>query len=84
MNSSTYSGSVRERCPGCEKHILCHQKCMICRGCNALYHGKCSEEKFMYDHVKVKFGSAMNGMLMTVTDTTLLNLAVMTSMTQQM
>ncbi len=42
----------RERCPGCESNILSHHKVMICQGCDAIYHGECSEQHFKFNHFK--------------------------------
>ena len=52
MNSHRNMNDIRERCISCDKQILCHQKVIICRGCNKLYHTQCSEKNFSYDHVK--------------------------------
>ena len=52
MNSHRNMNDIRERCVSCDKQILCHQKVIICRGCNKLYHAQCSEKNFSYDHVK--------------------------------
>lgn len=40
----------REKCPGCEEEIFCHQPIIVCEGCNVIYHGKCSNESFRFYH----------------------------------
>ena len=31
---------------------MCHDKVMLCQGCNVLYHANCSESSFEFEHVK--------------------------------
>ena len=51
MNSINFDVN-RERCPDCGNNVLSHQKIMICQSCNAIYHAKCSEQNFKFNHVK--------------------------------
>ncbi len=44
---------LRERCPDCDSDILCHNKIMLCQGCNVLFHASCSEKSFKFDNVKL-------------------------------
>ncbi len=43
---------IREKCPDCEMEILCHNKIMLCQGCNEIYHAECSEQTFKFDHMR--------------------------------
>ena len=43
---------IRERCPGCDSNVLSHHKIIICESCDTIYHAKCSEQSFKFDHVK--------------------------------
>ena len=51
MNSIRFDLN-REKCPDCEREILCHSKTMTCHNCNAIYHGSCAEKSFLYDHAR--------------------------------
>ena len=50
MMSSINFRINREKCPGCEEEIFCHQPIIVCEGCNVIYHGKCSNESFRFYH----------------------------------
>ncbi len=43
---------IREKCSGCQRDIFCHNKIMLCQGCNDIYHAECSEQTFKFNHMK--------------------------------
>ena len=44
--------NVKNKCEGCEKFILLHNKIMTCESCNKIVHSECAEHLFEYDHLK--------------------------------
>ena len=52
MTSKINFDIQRERCPGCNGHVLSHHKIMICNDCDSIYHGPCSEIYFKFNHFK--------------------------------
>ena len=45
----------RESCSDCGSDILCHHKIVLCAGCNDLYHARCAESSFMFDHARLSW-----------------------------
>ena len=45
----------RESCSDCSGDILSHHKIILCIGCNNIYHAKCAEKSFKYDHVRLSW-----------------------------
>ena len=44
--------SIKNKCEGCEKFLLLHNKIMACESCNKIVHSECAEQLFEYDHLK--------------------------------
>ena len=42
---------TREKCQGCSKNILAHNKIVICQKCPKILHAKCAHKLFNYDHI---------------------------------
>ena len=43
---------VKEKCVGCQKFILTHNKIMACENCKRIVHAKCARSLFDYDNIK--------------------------------
>lgn len=41
----------KEKCGGCYKFILTHNKIVSCEACNSIVHAKCASKTFEYDHL---------------------------------
>ena len=41
--------TIKNKCEGCNKNLLTHNKIMICQTCNKIYHAKCSVKNFEYN-----------------------------------
>ena len=54
VNSTSNNMINKERCKGCAKYILIHNKIMKCDSCEIIVHAKCSISlvKFEYDHLQ--------------------------------
>ena len=52
MMTSINFNVQREKCPGCNFHVLSHHKIMICNSCDSIFHSSCSETNFKFNHSK--------------------------------
>ena len=43
--------TTKNRCEGCDKFILMHNRIVSCEICNKIVHSRCAKDKFDYDHV---------------------------------
>ena len=43
---------IKEKCVGCQRFILIHNKIMSCQNCKRIVHAKCAQSLFDYDHIK--------------------------------
>ena len=43
---------IKNKCEGCEKFLLLHNKIMTCESCNKIVHSECAEHLFEYDHLR--------------------------------
>ena len=46
---------MRERCGGCQKYLLSHNKIMACDYCGKIVHAKCSYSQFEFNHIANKW-----------------------------
>ena len=51
-HTANISSVNKERCPDCQKFISTHNRIMPCQGCSTVFHAKCSEQTFVYNHVQ--------------------------------
>lgn len=42
----------REKCHGCSKNILKHNRLAFCKSCQQICHAKCAEKLYSYDHIQ--------------------------------
>ena len=41
----------KEKCQGCSKNILIHNKIALCHSCSKIVHAKCAYKLFNFDHL---------------------------------
>ena len=42
---------IKNKCDGCEKFLLLHNKIMACESCNKIVHSECAKQNFEFDHL---------------------------------
>ena len=52
---TSHTTVIKERCGGCQKFLLSHNKIMACDYCGKIVHAKCSHSQFEYDHIRNKW-----------------------------
>ena len=43
---------IKDKCEGCNKFILLHNRIMTCSTCEIIIHSQCAKNLFQYDHIK--------------------------------